>query len=346
MSGEASRDSLVSARITVVGFLMSCVIAVYHCRVSFPNNLSPAAKISNGMVDSFVDQMAIFAMTWFFAVTGYLLFKGLTMKSYPAKIARRAFSLVIPFVIWQVITAVFNYTVQGVHLGVVDFLAKTFLLQRWPPNGPMWYMWVVFLLAVVLSPMLLVLFRRRDVGFVSVMALSIFFYWISGSGGVPFRAVIRYGLMPNIISHLPPYLMGAYCATLKSDDDNDRIGGSLVCACIVAFVLNPIFPGFGSSFVTKILPVLALFYLPIDVRLADWKVFKLAFPIYAIHRMVIALFLVGFQNWISSFVGSPSWINVGCRFYCLLWIMACSAFLYFGLKRIAPRALSLLTGGR
>ena len=49
---------------------------------------------------------------------------------------------------------------------------------------------------------------------------------------------------------------------------------------------------------------------------------------------------------VDSFVGSPALINIGCRCYCLLWIVACSAFLYHGLKRVSPRALSLLTGGR
>ena len=38
--------------------------------------------------------------------------------------------------------------------------------------------------------------------------------------------------------------------------------------------------------------------------------------------------------------------HVCCRCYSLLWILACSALLYFGLKRISPRHLSLLTGGR
>lgn len=343
--GETTRESLISARITVVGFLMSCVIAVYHCRVSF-SELSPAAELSNGLVDAFFDQVAVFAMTWFFAVTGYLLFRGLTLRTYPAKIARRTFSLVIPFIIWQVITVAFNCRVQGAHFGIGDFLAKTFLLQRWPPNGPMWYMWGVFLLAVVLSPLLLAAFRRRDVGFVSVMAISLFLHWISGPGGAPFRAVTCYGLMPNIISHLPAYLMGAFCATLKNDDGNDKTGEILACACIVAFALNPIFPGFENAFIGKVLPILALFYLPIDERLASWRICRLSFPIYAIHRMVIALFLLGFQKWISGFADSPAWINVCCRCYCLLWIVACSALLYFGLKRISPRALSLFTGGR
>ena len=76
MTRGTTRDSLISARISVVGFLMSCVIAAYHCRVIF-TNLSPVAKLSNELVDSFVDQIGAMLVCACIVASSALLCHGL-----------------------------------------------------------------------------------------------------------------------------------------------------------------------------------------------------------------------------------------------------------------------------
>ena len=71
----------ISERITILGFLMTCVVAVYHC--GSPGNPINAFDMKwNAFISSIFDSLINFAMSYFFTITGFLLFHNLTLNNY------------------------------------------------------------------------------------------------------------------------------------------------------------------------------------------------------------------------------------------------------------------------
>lgn len=104
-------EKKLSERISVLGFLMTCVIAVYH--VGTPGNPVNAFDMKwNTFIGYVFDTLAVLAMSHFFAVTGYLLFYKLDLENYQAKIKKRVYSLFLPYCVWQIII-----TIKAIILG-------------------------------------------------------------------------------------------------------------------------------------------------------------------------------------------------------------------------------------
>ena len=101
-------DKQTSSRITILGFVMTSVIVMYHCGATGVVPLNILDDKINKFLDAFFDNMAILAMSHFFFVTGYLLFYNLTEVLFKTKIKRRFFTLIIPYILWQIITVANN----------------------------------------------------------------------------------------------------------------------------------------------------------------------------------------------------------------------------------------------
>ena len=67
----------MSDRIKALGFLMTCVIAVYHC-FFYGEAVNSLDLRLNKAVDLTAETIAFVAMCWFFSVSGFLLFRNLT----------------------------------------------------------------------------------------------------------------------------------------------------------------------------------------------------------------------------------------------------------------------------
>ena len=68
---------------------MTSVIVMYHCGATGVVPLNILDEKINKFLDMFFDNMAILAMSYFFFVTGYLLFYNLTESLFKTKIKRR-----------------------------------------------------------------------------------------------------------------------------------------------------------------------------------------------------------------------------------------------------------------
>ena len=129
-------DKQTSSRITILGFLMTSVIVMYHCGATGVAPLNILDEKINKFLDIFFDNMAILAMSYFFFVTGYLLFYNLTESLFKIKIKRRFFTLIIPYILWQIVTVVY-YIILGRFNGwtIRKLVNTVFLMQLWPPDG-------------------------------------------------------------------------------------------------------------------------------------------------------------------------------------------------------------------
>ena len=99
--------------------LLSCGVEGLNAKSSFDDKLN---EVLNGIFSS----MGGFAMSYFFSTTGFLLFYGLSYKSYASKIKRRIRSLLFPYLIWQCVILIID-TIQGQYtFSFQDFFRKTF----------------------------------------------------------------------------------------------------------------------------------------------------------------------------------------------------------------------------
>lgn len=75
----------MSSTIKSVGFIMTLIIVFYHCNYSGEPFGSFDGK-AIGIVDSSAEALAFVAMCWFFSISGFLLFRNLTLKNYAEKL--------------------------------------------------------------------------------------------------------------------------------------------------------------------------------------------------------------------------------------------------------------------
>ena len=200
----------VSEKIKILGFLMTCFMVFYHCGALDNSYALNATDAGFNTFSSYIfDAMGKLVMSYFFAVTGFLLFRNLNLKNYPIKIKRRVFSLLIPYVTWQVIVTL-KLVLQGKYIfSLQDFLCKTFFLVMWPLNGAMWYLYAIFLLALI-SPIFLLIFKNKKVGWCLVLATIIF---LAANGNITnelFIRIVNHGFVGNIFFYFPSYLVGAF----------------------------------------------------------------------------------------------------------------------------------------
>lgn len=336
----------VSERIKILGFVMTCFMVFYHCAASDASSAVNAIDGSfNRLISYDFDKMGVLVMSHFFAVTGFLLFNNLNMKNYPKKIKRRVFSLLIPYVTWQVIIAI-KLVLQGKYIfSLKDYLYTTFGLVAWPLDGAMWYVYAIFLLAL-LSPIFLLIFKNEKVGWSIVLILIIFWATRWKIHNPQFLKVFGYGYVANICSYLPSYIVGAFFGKFYSQLNEQKSLAYILSILFMAFLLQGAFPDFLYDITIRMMPILALALLPVVSSVKDVWVYKLTFLMYAMHQPLIGDIKPHIYNLYARVSIPASVSNVLTRIIILSIDICLSAVIYVVLKKFAPKVLNTLTGGR
>lgn len=336
----------ISRRISFLGFVMTCGIVLYHCG---PSPAIPSAGLDQACFDAisnFFTNTATFAMSYFFAVTGYLLFLNLSLHSWAGKVKRRIFSLLVPYLAWQCLIFAANL-LHHEAMTKREFLKTTFLLDQWPPDGALWYLYAVFLLAL-LAPVILLIYERTGhcLGFWLTFAAILFFYWLQSADFA--SAFCQYGYVNNILRYMPSYLLGAYFGFYHTQTPETNNPRWLLAALLGAFAADAVFSGFFSLMTLQVLPLFALFLLPMPEFLCDRKVYHLSFLVYALHQPLLKHLLHPIRDLISVvYPASPAALINGLGRVLYLLVILCLAWLLHTLlSRFCPKALDVLTGGR
>lgn len=101
-------------RIVFLNLLMTLAIILYHSKNHYQlwvvENQVSSKTVS--LFYGFDDMLGGIALSYFFMVSGFLLYKGInSLEDCLSKIKRRVFSLVVPFVLWNTIW--FVYPING-----------------------------------------------------------------------------------------------------------------------------------------------------------------------------------------------------------------------------------------
>ncbi|MGM9803925.1 MAG: acyltransferase family protein [Muribaculaceae bacterium] len=146
------------------------------------------------------NQFVRIAVPFFFFVSGYFFFKegNLTLRSYIAKLKRRAYTLLMPYMTWNMIYVLLYFVTQCficsltsgrnklvVDYGLIDWLNVFWSLKDGMPICyPLWFVRDL-MLVVVLSPLVYVLLQKLKVIALVVFALLFLYCPIDSEPALP-----------------------------------------------------------------------------------------------------------------------------------------------------------------
>ena len=339
-------DKRISSNIKIFSFVVSCFMVLFHAGMYDNSNaINQFDRELSELINYDYKLLAFFGLSFFFSVTGFLLFYGLNYRNYLKKIERRVHSLLIPYLIWQALVLIKDLCI-GRRYEILDVLLRTFGLELWPLNGPLWYVYVVFLLALLLSPVLLLMFSSKRSAWISTFAMLILIRFLKQTSIEPVRIVVSYGLFSRILTYLPAYMIGAYYGRFY---EKNRMPESMVYSLAVvlfAYLLDFKSSGFFTDMVVMTLPMVLIFIFPSIPKLENRKIYDYTFLIYALHHP----FIVDLKGFIDE---GLAWIPIPVTILNIfehLLILAASVLLAAGLskllEKLSPKILAVLTGGR
>lgn len=339
-------DKRISSNIKIFSFVVSCFMVLFHAGMYDNSNaVNQFDRELSELINYDYKLLAFFGLSFFFSVTGFLLFYGLNYRNYLKKIERRVHSLLIPYLIWQALVLIKDLCI-GRRYEIPDVLLRTFGLELWPLNGPLWYVYVVFLLALLLSPVLLLMFSSKRSAWISTFAMLILIRFLKQTSIEPVRIVVSYGLFSRILTYLPAYMIGAYYGRFY---EKNRMPESIVYSLAVvlfAYLLDFKISGFFTDMVVMTLPMALIFIFPSIPKLENRKIYDYTFLIYALHHP----FIVDLKGFIDE---GLAWIPIPVTILNIfehLLILAASVLLAAGLskllEKLSPKILAVITGGR
>lgn len=339
-------DKRISSNIKIFSFVVSCFMVLFHAGMYDNSNaVNQFDRELSELINYDYKLLAFFGLSFFFSVTGFLLFYGLNYRNYLKKIERRVHSLLIPYLIWQALVLIKDLCI-GRRYEILDVLLRTFGLELWPLNGPLWYVYVVFLLALLLSPVLLLMFSSKRSAWISTFAMLILIRFLKQTSIEPVRIVVSYGLFSRILTYLPAYMIGAYYGRFY---EKNRMPESMVYSLAVvlfAYLLDFKISGFFTDMVVMTLPMVLIFIFPSIPKLENRKIYGYTFLIYALHHP----FIVDLKGYIDEGMALiPIPVTILNIFEHML-ILAVSVLLAAGLskllEKLCPKILAVITGGR
>lgn len=330
--------------IPVLSFFFACVIVLYHADYII-EAVSDADLAINNFMLTLNGRLAEIALSYFFGVTGFLLFRNMSsLKSCLEKMKRRVSSLLLPYLFWQLLTVVLFLLTRRyrTRAALVGCLKAIFLLQNYPPDIPLWYLYTVFLWTL-LSPLLFLLLKNRRLGFALLLLMDIGLFFLMNDPRC--KSVSGCGIVWLTLRYTFPYLSGAFYG-LHFPDPRDRdslkyIGFSL----IFAYALSSLsLRDFKISVLLAAFPILILKYFP-ERLCRDKKLYHCSFILMAIHYPIYQLILDQIEG--VKITGIPaSLVSTLFRFAFLIGTTALSYGILVLLSRFTPRFCKLITGGR
>lgn len=336
-----------SEKIILLNFVMTCLMVWYHTISlydGFALNIWDL-RFAKGF-GYVVSSMGNYAMCYFFFISAYLLFREYEMKDYPTKIKKRITSLLVPYLSWQVIITIIDVLQKQYIFDLSDILARTFLVEKFPQDGPLWYVLAIFFLAVI-SPFFLLVLKEKKQGWIGVVLITVIIYFLYR---VPFQIVkdfLGFGVIDNILSYLPCYLVGAFYGKYEKEIDLQKFMQYILSIICIAFVLEGFISNIFVNVVKNMLPILVFYLIPPIKNFKMRKVYNLTFLIYAIHQPLMNDLWDGFlSEFCINYRPSIFIYNVVSRFSILALTIGVAAVIYFTLNQIFPKALEIITGGR
>ena len=302
------------------------------------------------------DYFPAFSVPLFFFISGYLFFVGIdfsnpdrsfTIGKYVKKISKRIKTLVVPYLLWNLIVLMTmlmvqvcsNDVIQPLSMSLADFRAEDFFKAFWsitekgcPIDGPLWFV--------------------RDL-FIICLFTPIIFLWVKYTKLWGLLLVLILYLYRGFIVPLPLpsscqgfFVLGCYFALLpfdllkKTSELNPFLMMSLVLICFIIFVNTECYtPAYWLCFrIYSLIAVLSVWscvrYLidKFDVRVHD-TLSNSSFFIFASHKPIMYVCCLLIFKTLK-----PENELLLCSLVFVVPIIVCMICLsmYYGMRKYAP----------
>ena len=358
---QISKES--SERIRAISFLCALMVVAIHCS-SIPKDwwggVSDVPVWIVALQTLGTNTIARLAVPWFFVISGFFLVKDLNVASasglsvrccgvfawWKRSILRRAFTLGIPYLLWNLIYYVFKLSTGKYGFDAWHFLAQLtgYDLYEVPACGQLWYVRCVFFY-VLCAPVFLALFGNRYIGMMTIATLML--CWFAGVG-IP----MRYMQLTDF-SYIMFFGLGVYLGLRRNFpvELTRNVGVVLVVITVMSVMVvmygviskNECVYGVASKVLIVMgLPTLLFLGQRIAGRTRRWKhLYGLSFFVYAVHVILVSIT----YKIVSRLMPPVMYESVGYLVKIAVGIFG-SIAIGKALCRVAPRMLELLCGGR
>lgn len=331
---ELKRENIV-----FMSFISTIMIIVYHNKVLSPEEIASGWRGASYLL-SISNVFGMMAMCYFFFISGFLFFKGLTQEKYFQKIIKRFKSLIIPFVFWQVVyvVAVSLYLKRFIGFSLV----KIFDIRQFPYNAPIWYLNGLFILFIFSYALLC--FYKSNFSRKKKLYIILFFAVILLKLININELSSRIGYLNNILTYTSVFLYGTYLGYFKMEQDELQQSTAIM---IVTYIISLIFL---KSNVINIIYVLFIIIILQSINISDKlvrkTVFSLSFVLYANQAILFSTVVDNMNRYIRH--SRIPFLSMKYLLSQILLILL-SIIIAYIIKRISNKISflnKLVTGGR
>lgn len=148
-----------SNQLNLYTFVLSIMVVMIHNQFFISaRSTYELSSVSLLIYDIFRNGFLEMAVPGFFIISGYLLFRKFTLWDYPAIIKKRVHTLFIPYLLWNIISIIYNLLITRISFLSSASSAEAFTfspqniiegLLLYKYNVPFWYFFELMLLIVV-----------------------------------------------------------------------------------------------------------------------------------------------------------------------------------------------------
>ena len=298
------------------------------------------------------------AVPLFFIISGYLFFANIeennkfSFTSYKHKLHSRLSTLLLPYIIWNLIALLYIIILQKTHQnsnlftwvmwqdGNISF--REFLMSFVSLRGgePLLYQfWFLRNLIIInlFAPIIYYILRRSQFFLLLLICLSLWIVLDDKSQIVHFE-----------LTTLCFYSIGAYLQIQKINIKHYlRQAKYLIPIYLIMLLLQPMINSYIYKHITTLMGIIVLVYLvnylhrkKIITRFNSLTSFS--FFLYAFHTFIIRYI----QNFLSNHLPINAFYGIIIYFSSVILSIFISYFLYLLISKISPKTINILTGNR
>ena len=340
----------------------NAILAILVVLLHTDNTALFASLSNNSLLSRFVmgfewlisKNIASFAVPSFFMISGILFYRDFTMDKYPKKLKSRVFTLIIPYLLWNLFRFLLLYTLG--KFGIIEryigtprvlFTIENFTegLLFYKYNLGFWFMYQLILFTI-LAPVIRLLTKNKWVG-LSVIVLLIALYSSDILGNFFLVTLNRRFILLDCLTY---YMIGAYIGTHFFDIVNKKSKNTTVLS-IAGIILGQIFnyvfmktPYLVFYILSLIVSAFSLWYLYDSFKIKSFsaKITTITFFIYAGHGTILEFLQIA-----GGYIFPDSPVTALLTYITFPVItLGVLVGLSLILKKISPKCWGIINGGR
>lgn len=359
---QVSSDLLQSKTISFLRFPLIVAVVLIHTQLLAVNEItkytleSEEYPIYAAVAYLFAQLICRTAVPSYFIISGFLFFyktEQFTIHTYQNKLKKRCQTLLIPYIIWNILFIIV-YNISGlIFPGSTDhFIDFNLSLYDWigvlwgneanpmPINFPFWFIRDL-IVAVILSPIVYLAIRHTGVLMPVILGIAWLFDIKTDIPGLSINTFFFFSL-------------GAYFSITKKNFVDLVRPHCLKLGVVYALILAIVFMTRETDYSIYIKNISIIFGLAFIIAITGkkissnkWQTNKFltdaSFFVFAYHAIALPIIRRVIEMFVS--LDNDAVLTVTYFLWAIIAILI-GLGLYYMLRRISPRITSILTGGR